>query len=122
MKMSSRNLVLALALVTLTGCGASMGAATSPVRVDQIEAELDSLRSEQMKLLFSYDTAMSGGQDQCKALCRHHSKICALADRICAIAERHKQHPRAEASCAQANKTCRDVTQRLPQECWCRDQ
>ncbi len=114
-------LVAIVAIVVLLGaCAGSAPAVTSPsTGGDPKSEEIDKLRRQQLDLLYKYDLAMSHGEDGCKDLCAHHSSICSLADRICAIADKHPEHPRALASCRQANETCADVTARLPQACWC---
>lgn len=92
----------------------------APTTVDPKETQIDALRQEQIQTLYHYDIAMSRGESACGGLCKHHTRICALATRICEIADANPDHPRGLAACRQANDTCSDVTQRLPQECWCR--
>lgn len=116
-----KRCVLVLILLTLTvSCGAARPAMTSPGQQDPLNTEFEDLRREQVQLLRHYEISLGKGESACKQLCSHHTRICELANRICAIADNHPEHPRALASCNQANSTCSDVTRRLPQECWCR--
>ncbi len=120
MRERGQTLILLAMLAMLVGCGATMPMAASPAQTDAVSAQIETLRDDQVKLLFTYDTLMGGGESQCDKLCKHHSKICSIASRICAIADAHPEHPRAATACRQANSTCSDTTQRLPNECWCR--
>lgn len=125
-RLAPRTRLLLLASLTLAvwfGCGGVGQMTSSPGEPDAIERDLDGLRQEQMTLLYAFDTHLAeagGGQRQCDALCEHHTKICTLATRICTIAEQNPGHYRAQTACRQANQTCSDTNERLPNECWCR--
>ena len=90
------------------------------VNPDKLEPQVKDLRQQQMGLLYDFDNVMNTRGKQCKVLCGHHTQICKLATRICEISNTNPSHYKADAACKQATVTCRDTSQRLPEECWCR--
>ena len=112
--------LLRMALVLFAiGCGATTPSLTTGIG-DPVRSEVDELRDDQVKALWSFDTHLSASGDRCDDLCTHHTRICTLATRICDISKSHPQHDRARVACETATDTCRDTNARLPEECWCR--
>lgn len=115
--------LIGLAVLALTACGSAGGAphtGTTGMQSGDFEGEMSRLRSEQVSELAGFEAKMGSGDGQCGALCEHHTRICGLATRICTIADQNATHPYARSVCEKANRTCRDTTKRLPEDCYCR--
>lgn len=112
-----------LALLTLlTGCAAVPAPHTvSPAHdPEPVALQVEALRKEQLERLYRFDGDVAVMGDRCSQLCNHHSAICGLATRICDIAKGNPDSARARDLCELSTGTCRETSERLPTDCFCR--
>ena len=86
----------------------------------QVQEQAERLRGDQTKALYRFDTVITEGESACNSLCSGHTEICGISKRICAMSDKAPNNERTRTLCDKAVATCRQVTKRLPQECWCR--
>lgn len=119
----NRGIMCWTMVVLLWGCGAAQPSKIADLPgtmgEDNVDGVVSDLRKQQEQRLWQFDRNISASGGECDALCEHHTQICKLATRICKIADQYPEHHRAKNACAQANETCRQTNERLPNECWC---
>ena len=87
---------------------------------NRAEARAERLRNDQTKALYRFDAVITQGESACTSLCSGHTEICDISKRLCKMSDGAPNNERVRSACDKAIGTCRQVTKRLPQECWCR--